>query len=95
MKQYLLYIIYPIQIFLIYSILRYFYYVIYYPNIFDSDFFIYMRLLFSGPLLIVIGIALVKIYNGLFNKIMGWISISIGSFWLILLLRDIVAETGV
>jgi len=90
-KKYLLYIIYIVVLFAIYSILRY--YLIEFDR--HSMFFSLIRIFFASPALIILGVVVLIIYDGMLNKIVGWISILTGTFWLFQLIIAILEESGV
>ena len=52
-----------------------------------SSFWIWFRILFSGPLLVVIGILLLFVLKGKY-RIFGGICLCIGLYWIIELIRD-------
>lgn len=54
-----------------------------------SSFWLWFRILFSGPLLVIIGVSLLFLLKGK-HRIFGGICLCIGLYWIIGLIRDMV-----
>lgn len=63
MKKNILFIIYPLGIFLLYPIIRYIYFFVITTSTTEADKFVFTRVYFSGPLLIIIGLCMFLLFN--------------------------------
>lgn len=86
MKKNLLYVLVLVICFAIYPILRYNYEVFFHPDFVESEFFVYVRVLASGPLLFLCGIVLFAAYR---SWIFGSLCIVTAIWWLALVARDL------
>jgi len=91
MTKYLLYILYPLILLALYPVVEFEIYKYTHAHESVSSFSYWFRILFSGPLLIAVGILLVWFYKGI-HKLVGIVSVAIGVYWLVMLSRDIIAE---
>jgi hypothetical protein len=88
MRIYLLYFIYGVILFALFPLLQFEIYKATDTYEKADPFFIWFRIFFSGPLLLFLGIALIALFKDRVHKIFGFISIIIGVYWLILLIKD-------
>src|SRR5688572_30293962 len=93
-RNVLLYILYGVTLLAVYPIIEFEIYRHTEVNESVSDFSYWFRLLFSGPILIAIGLLLVWLYMKV-HKILGILSIGIGVYWLIVVSNDIISEIWV
>ena len=79
MKRKWMYLLFVVICFATYPILRYYYFVYFDPYTQESTFYIAVRVLFSGPLLLLSGIILIRFYK---QWVFGLLSIILG-LWVI------------
>jgi hypothetical protein len=90
-KNNLLFILYPLAIFVLYPIIRYLYLFVIVTNSNAIDKFVFTRVYFSSPVLIIIGIFMLFLYKG-FHRISGLIFLSVGLLWLLFMIRELMHE---
>lgn len=92
MRLYLVYLIYVIILFSLFPIIQFETYKVTNSDLKAASFFIWFRIFLSSPLLILFGIGLITFYGNEINKILGCLSVTIGIYWLCVLLKDIISE---
>ena len=92
MRSYLVYLIYIIVLFSLLPIIQFEIYKATSSYAKANSFFIWFRIFLSSPLLIILGIVLITIYENRINKFFGCCSVIIGVYWLIVLSKDIISE---
>jgi len=86
MKKKFKYLLLVVICFATYPLLRYYYFLFFDPYTQETGFYVAVRVLFSGPLLLLSGIIIIRYYR---QWVFGLLTILLGLGWVVLIMKDL------